>query len=148
MEGVEEERTPFTDLVFTLVGTHTAASQPAALARSCGCYSYVISELFPPRAPCTLVSDDPQSKITVLDPEIAAANAKGTVACPPTHHWRCTPPPSLTYSDMWYFLWVLTEGHLPDRVTGRVSLDDYLQIVTTYCMYSREDILMCRCSKH
>lgn len=76
MEGVEEERTPFTDLVFTLVGTHTAAR----LARSCDCYSYVVSELVPPRAPCTLVSDDPQSKITVLDPEIAAANAKGTVA--------------------------------------------------------------------
>ena len=146
MEGVEEERTPFTDLVFTLVGTHTAASQRAALARSCGCYSYVVSE---PRAPCTLVSDDPQSKITVLDPEIAAANAKGTVA-------PALPPiigggprlRVLLIPTCGTFLWVLTEGHLPDRVTGRVSLDDYLQIVTTYCMYSREDILMCRCSKH
>lgn len=72
-EAVGEPRTPFTDIVFTLV-------------------------------------DDPSSLIQVIDYETAAANAP--------------------------------EGKLPERVKGHISFDDYIQLVATYCLFNREDMLM------
>lgn len=39
-----------------------------------------------------------------------------------------------------------SEGKLPERVKGQVSFDDYLQLVATYCLFNREDMLMCTCA--
>lgn len=41
-------------------------------------------------------------------------------------------------------VWV-TEGKLPERVKGQVSFDDFVQLIATYCLFNREDMLMCAC---
>ena len=41
-------------------------------------------------------------------------------------------------------MWV-TEGKLPERVKGQVSFDDFVQLIATYCLFNREDMLMCTC---
>lgn len=34
-------------------------------------------------------------------------------------------------------------GKLPERVKGQISFDDYIQLIATYCLFNREDMLMC-----